>query len=261
MPNQAALRKPKATTTRATPNQADAPASLGEYRERITALAQRIRGTDDISSIIGMLNHALAETRSLRAKDTELAAARRKVVEAERSIESIRNELERVKAMLHQDPLTGMLNRRGIDEAFRQEASRCDRRSSTLCVAMLDIDDFKSVNDSFGHQVGDDALVHIADVVRASLRPTDRIGRFGGEEFLVLLPDTELKEAAGVLTRIKRELALKPLAPKTLNLRMTFSGGVTERSGREALEELLARADSALYQAKRAGKNRLILAR
>ena len=261
MTSQAALRRPRASAQRASNAAAAALNDLGAYRNRINALAERIRGTNDISAIIEMLNQALTETRRLRSKDSELAAAQRKVEEATRSIETMRNELEQVKSMLHQDPLTGTLNRRGIDEAFRQEASRCDRHDVRLCVAIIDLDNFKSINDTLGHQSGDNVLVHVAEVVRATLRPTDRIGRFGGEEFLLLLPETALKESAAVLARIKRELAQKPLIEKALPLKITFSGGIAERTEHEPLDALLARADAALYQAKRAGKNRVTLAR
>jgi len=261
MPSQATLRRSRTSAQRnPVPSSADTPA-LRTYRDRVTALAERIRGTDDISAIIGMLNQALAETRQLRAREDELAAAQRKVAEAERSIESMKNELEHVKAMLHQDPLTGTLNRRGIDDAFRQEASRCDRHGARLSVAIIDLDNFKSLNDTLGHQAGDRALAHVAAVVRSTLRPSDRVGRFGGEEFLILLPDTALHESAAVMARIKRELAARPLGEKDTSLKITFSGGVAQRAERESIDHLLARADAALYQAKRAGKNRITLAR
>jgi diguanylate cyclase len=261
MPNQASLRRSRPGAQRAPGEPAATHDELGDYGSRINALAERIRATDDLSTIIGMLNQALIETRRLRSKDDELAAAQRKVEEAERNIEAMKDELEQVKAMLHQDPLTGTLNRRGIDDAFRREASRCDRQGSRLCVAMIDLDNFKSINDTLGHQSGDNALVHVTRVVRSSLRPTDRIGRFGGEEFLILLPDTALKECTSVFARIKRELAAQPLPEKERNLKITFSGGVAERAEREPLETLLARVDAALFQAKRAGKNRITLSR
>ena len=261
MTSQAALRRPRPSARRDATEDSAALGDLGTYRSRISALAERIRGTTDLSAIIDMLNQALAETRRLRSKDNELAQAKRKVEEATRSIEAMRNELEQVKAMLHQDPLTATLNRRGIDEAFRQEASRCDRHGVRMCIALIDLDNFKSINDTLGHQSGDNVLVHVADVVRSTLRPTDRVGRFGGEEFLLLLPETALKESAGVLARIKRELAARPLVEKDLPLKITFSGGIAERGERETLESMLERADAALYQAKRAGKNRITLAR
>lgn len=261
MPNEASLRRSRPGPQRASGEPTATRDQPGDYGSRINALAERIRATDDLSTIIGMLNQALVETRRLRSKDDELAAAQRKVEEAERNIEAMKDELEQVKAMLHQDPLTGTLNRRGIDDAFHREASRCDRQGSRLCVALIDLDNFKSINDTLGHQSGDNALVHVTRVVRSSLRPTDRIGRFGGEEFLILLPDTALKECAGVFARIKRELAAQPLKEKELSLKITFSGGVAERAEREPLETLLARVDAALFQAKRAGKNRITLSR
>jgi diguanylate cyclase len=230
--------------------------TLGTYHRRVNELAERIRSTTDVGAIIDMLNQALAETRRLRSREDELKAARRKVAEAERSIETMKTELEHVKSMLHQDPLTATLNRRGIDEAFRQESSRSDRRGSRLSVAVIDLDDFKALNDTHGHPVGDRALVHVSALIRGTLRPTDRIGRLGGEEFLVLLPDTAPEEAAAVMARIQRSLTACPLSEKGETIRITFSCGIAERSAHEDFAALAARADAALYRAKRAGKDR-----
>lgn len=256
------MRRAKAATAKSL---SSSPATdnrdIRNYQDRVTALAERIRGTDDVSAIIGILNQALTETRRLRVREDALAAAQRKVAEAEASIESMRNELEQVKAMLHQDPLTGTLNRRGIDDAFRQEASRCDRHGARLCVAIIDIDNFKLLNDTLGHQAGDRALVHISSIVTNTLRPSDRVGRFGGEEFMLLLPDTRLNQSASVMARIKRELAARPLEENNTRVTITFSGGVALRAEGESLDAIVARADAALYQAKAAGKNRVVLAR
>jgi diguanylate cyclase len=264
MNNPATLRRTKAAAAKTHEYRStDEPdnADIGAYRDRVSALAERIRGTDDVSAIISILNQALTETQRVRVREDALVAAQRKVAEAERSIEMMRHELERVKAMLHLDPLTGTLNRRGIDNAFRQEAARCDRHGSRLCVALIDIDNFKQLNDSLGHQAGDRALVHIAGIVVNALRPTDRVGRFGGEEFMLLLPDTGLAESAAVMARLERELAARPLQEGSARVSMTFSGGVAQRSAQESLDELVARADAALYEAKHAGKNRVVLAR
>jgi diguanylate cyclase len=261
MNDPATMRRSKPTAPKAAALGAASPAALGTYRDRVTALAERIRGTDDVSAIIGILDQALTETRRLRVREDALAAAQRKVAEAERSIEAMRNELEQVKAMLHQDPLTGTLNRRGIDDAFRQEASRCERHGARLCVALIDIDNFKQLNDTLGHQAGDRALVHIASIVTNTLRPSDRVGRFGGEEFVLLLPDTRLGHSAAVMARIKGELAARPLEENNERLAITFSGGVAQRGRGESLDEIVARADAALYQAKAAGKNRVVIAR
>lgn len=262
MNNQAAVRRSKAQPVKSTSVETrPGTAALGTYRDRVTALAERIRGTEDVSAIISILNQALTETRRLRVREDALAAAQRKVADAERSIEAMRNELEQVKAMLHQDPLTGTLNRRGIDDAFRQEASRCDRHGGRLCVVLIDIDNFKLLNDTLGHPAGDRALIHIANIVQNTLRPTDRVGRFGGEEFMLLLPDTRLSQSSAVMARIKRELASRPLEENNTRITITFSGGIAQRGEQETLDQIIARADAALYQAKAAGKNRVVLAR
>ncbi|MCC7081650.1 MAG: diguanylate cyclase [Burkholderiales bacterium] len=260
MDSQVSMRRTRSSASKPAAEPAAATV-LGTYRSRVNALAERIRATSDLGAIIAMLNQALAETRRLRSREDELHAAQRKVAEAERSIESMKSELEQVKAMLHQDPLTSALNRRGIDEAFRQEASRCDRRNGRLSVAMVDLDDFKALNDTHGHPVGDRALVHVCALIRRMLRPTDRIGRLGGEEFLLLLPDTGLDEAAAVMLRVRRELAASPLLQKDEAIAITFSCGIAERRAREPFDPLVARADSAMYRAKRAGKNRSVHAR
>src|SRR5690606_2572761 len=96
---------------------------------------------------------------------------------------------------MRHDQLTGTLNRRGLEEVFEKEAARAQRRGSTLSIGLLDIDHFKKLNDTLGHHTGDAALVHLANVVRKHLRPQDVLARFGGEEFLILLPETETDDA------------------------------------------------------------------
>jgi diguanylate cyclase len=122
---------------------------------------------------------------------------------------------------------------------------------------MLDIDNFKALNDRVGHQAGDRALVHLAGVVGRSLRPSDTIARFGGEEFVLLLPHTPLEEAMAVMTRLQRELTRRFFLHNNERLLVTFSAGLTAWRSGEPQEAALERADSALYEAKRAGKNRV----
>jgi diguanylate cyclase len=263
MNNPATMRRPPAPAVKSGERSVSISdtGGLTLYRDRVTALAERIRSTRDVGAIIGILDQALAETRRLKTREDALAAAQRKVAQAEHEIEAMRNELETVKAMLQQDPLTGTLNRRGIDEAFRQEVSRCERHGSALCIALIDLDDFKTLNDCLGHQAGDRALTQVANIVTRTLRPTDRVGRYGGEEFLLLLPDTGLTQSATVMARIKRQLASQPLVEAAGTIKITFSGGVAQRNARESFDAVLARADAAMYQAKQAGKNRTALAR
>lgn len=235
------------------------PPPLQRYRGRVSELAQRIRRTRDVSAIIGMLEEALAATHSLTAEE-ELAAARRRVETAEESIRALKGELEQVKALLHRDPLTGCLNRRGIAEAYRRERARASRNRSALCLALIDLDDFKQLNDTHGHSAGDDALAAVAQALHLCLRPHDVIGRYGGEEFLVLLPATALRRGECVIERIRQSLAGQRFPCGDKNLQLTFSAGVAQHVAGEDMESLLRRADAALYRAKREGKNRVALA-
>jgi len=115
-------------------------------------------------------------------------------------------ELGQVSELIYQDHLTGMLNRRGMDEAFVREFARAKRGKRRFSVALLDIDHFKKINDTFGHEVGDQALVHLASVVKEILRPVDVVARYGGEEFVIILPDTAEADGVKIMTRLQRDL-------------------------------------------------------
>jgi diguanylate cyclase len=159
---------------------------------------------------------------------------------------------------VREDQLTKTLNRRGLDEAWATEAARAERQQSPLCLAVLDLDNFKHLNDRLGHQAGDRALVHLTEVVRQALRPSDIIARYGGEEFVVLLPHTPADEAVSVMVRLQRELTRQFFMHDNERVLITFSAGVAERRVDEPRDSLLKRADTALYEAKRAGKNRVL---
>jgi diguanylate cyclase len=126
-----------------------------------------------------------------------------------------------------------------------------------MCLAILDVDNFKLVNDRYGHHAGDLALVHLTGIVRQVIRPFDVIARFGGEEFVLLLPHTTLDQAEGVLTRVQRQLTERFFLHNNDRVPIAFSAGVAERVKGEAEDTLLERADKALYRAKQAGKNRV----
>ena len=129
-----------------------------------------------------------------------------------------------------------------------------------MCVALLDVDNFKMLNDTHGHAVGDHALKHLAEVVRATVRPTDTVARYGGEEFVVLLPNTAVNEACEVMTRVQRQLTRNFFLQDNARLLITFSAGVAQRIAGEPHGEALVRADQALYQAKGTGKNKVVAA-
>ncbi|MCU0933729.1 MAG: GGDEF domain-containing protein, partial [Thiobacillaceae bacterium] len=187
----------------------------------------------------------------------ELVAARAEAEQAEERVRELERELAQVSVLVREDQLTGALNRRGMDEAFARELARADRLGEALSVGLLDIDHFKKLNDGLGHQAGDEALRHLARVVRGLLRPTDSLARYGGEEFLILLPNSDVAEAERILQRIQRELTRQFFMHANERVLITFSAGVAQRQAGEDGAVLLARADAAMYQAKSLGRNRV----
>jgi diguanylate cyclase len=187
-----------------------------------------------------------------------MIAARQDVQAAENRIQELEKQLEEMSELVREDQLTGSLNRRGLDDVFEREFARSERRNSPLCIALLDLDDFKRLNDTYGHTAGDEALIHLVRVVKDTLRTMDVIGRFGGEEFLIVLPDTPMEEAAQTVTRVQRELTKRIFMHNNEKLLITFSAGVALRKPGEEPTALIQRADAALYKAKRAGKNRVV---
>ncbi len=155
------------------------------------------------------------------------------------------------------DPLTGVGNRRRLDQAMVAEISRADRSGGKLCALMADLDHFKRVNDVHGHEAGDAVLATFGDLLRRRTRANDIVVRFGGEEFVVLMPDTDLNHAAGIAERIREAIAACRVEP--LSDPVTASFGVAERVAGEQASDLLRRVDGALYQAKQLGRNRVAL--
>ena len=154
------------------------------------------------------------------------------------------------------DGLTGLANRRAAADALHAEAARAERLETPLSVVLADLDGFKDVNDVHGHAVGDAVLRVFAEVLRETLRESDVAGRWGGEEFLLLLPGADEEGAAQLAERVRVALAARDI-PGVVGLRVTASFGVAEYAGETNTEQLVAAADSALYAAKRAGKNRV----
>ncbi|HNC51615.1 MAG TPA: GGDEF domain-containing protein [Accumulibacter sp.] len=175
---------------------------------------------------------------------------------AETRITDLENALAEAHSAALTDTLTGALNRRGFAEACQRESARARRSGNPLALALIDLDDFKRLNDREGHQVGDEALVHLVQVLRAALRPSDILCRFGGEEFVLLLPDTALHQAAAAISRFQRQLAVRAVPRRDIVL--SFSAGVVVQQAGESLEQALLRADAATYAAKRACKNRVV---
>jgi len=156
-----------------------------------------------------------------------------------------------------QDPLTRLLNRRGLDDALQVSRAQAARRSLPSSAIMVDIDHFKQVNDSFGHEIGDQVLRQVADIITRLCRSSDVIARTGGEEFLVVLPETELDSARILAERIREAIGERPLLVDSQRIGITVSLGVSSVVGDLNLDELSLEADRAMYLAKRGGRNRV----
>lgn len=173
---------------------------------------------------------------------------------------------ERLKHIGMTDTLTGVHNRRYVERRLIEEVGRSRRQGYALSCMYIDIDHFKRINDSIGHQAGDEVLRAVAARIKAELRLTDALGRFGGEEFVVLLIDAALDDAAGVAERIRQSIAEQPLVLLDgTKLDVTVSIGIAALTRHEAgrpieatVQEFVARADRALYRAKEGGRNRVV---
>jgi len=157
------------------------------------------------------------------------------------------------------DSLTGVLNRGAVYEGLVQEIARAERRGAGLGLALFDVDHFKQVNDTLGHPAGDAVLRALVQRVEHVLRPYDSLGRFGGEEFLVVLPSVDERQLREVLERVRRSVAKAPITAGGHRVGITVSLGGAVRT-RESADELIARVDEALYVAKNAGRDRVVLA-
>lgn len=173
-------------------------------------------------------------------------------------IEQLQADLTRL-AMV--DPLTGALNRRAFMREYERELSRCTRENTGLALAIFDLDHFKAVNDAHGHLVGDQVLCRTVDVLRSSLRGHDVLGRYGGEEFALLIPGVDKAVAMQTAERACRAVGGRPIAAGQLSIPVTLSAGVAVYGvDGSDWETLLRSADAALYEAKQGGRNRVLAA-
>lgn len=160
-------------------------------------------------------------------------------------------------AMTDVDPLTGLLNRAALQRDLEREVEQARRTGASLCVAMIDADHFKQVNDTHGHGFGDSVLEELADRFEAALRPVDRVFRYGGEEFVMVLPDTDLTDALQVVERLRQIVSETPITEDGMSVHQTVSAGVAVARPDDQAEALVGRADAALYEAKTSGRNRV----
>lgn len=166
---------------------------------------------------------------------------------------------ELTDALLNLDPMTGIPNRSGMQTKLREQQTLAKGQARPCAVAMMDLDYFKDINDKYGHVVGDKVLIAIAHYVLEHLRPDDKVFRYGGEEFLLLFPDTGLREAVEIIERLRNDLSsLRHRAPGEEIFHVNVSFGLTMMDPNATVQESVDRADRALYAAKAAGRNRTV---
>ncbi|EGJ08914.1 MULTISPECIES: diguanylate cyclase [Rubrivivax] len=235
----------------------------GRFHESVGRHAEAVARAESLESLAGVVREIVDESRAVQqlvgAAQRRMEDEHAKATELETRVRELEGELRRLSDEVSTDALTQVANRRGLAQAFDAERARVDRagpEAAPLAIGLIDIDNFKKLNDTLGHAAGDLALKSLAAAVRERLRPVDHLARFGGEEFVVLLPATPLAEAQQALTRLQRGLTEALFLHEQREVFVTFSAGVTAWRPGEALEIALERADEALYEAKRSGKNR-----
>ncbi|MBK1689923.1 GGDEF domain-containing protein [Rubrivivax gelatinosus] len=235
----------------------------GRFHESVGRHAEAVASAESLESLAGVVREIVDESRAVQelvgAAQRRMEDEHAKANELETRVRELEGELRRLSDEVSTDALTQVANRRGLAQAFDAERARVDRagpEAPPLAIGLIDIDNFKKLNDTLGHAAGDLALKSLAAAVRERLRPVDHLARFGGEEFVVLLPATPLAEAQLALTRLQRGLTEALFLHEQREVFVTFSAGVTAWRPGEALEAALERADEALYEAKRSGKNR-----
>lgn len=169
-------------------------------------------------------------------------------------------EAEEMSRMAITDPLTHIMNRRGITVGLLDAMAQAERYRTPLTVAMADIDHFKEVNDTHGHKAGDRVLKDVAAILSDALRMPDKVGRYGGEEFLMILPHTSLTQGRKIADRIRASVSKWDFDLGAKKIRLTISIGLCQFKSGEDLEQFLSHADKALYEAKKGGRN-LVVAR
>ena len=232
------------------------------FQGRIEDSARQIEQVKRIEDLAPLLKDVISATRTMAeetaASREQLNTLQAQVQATEAELVQLHMELDSASALARHDPLTDALNRKGLDEALAREIASMRRKETPLSVSLLDIDNFKRLNDQHGHEVGDQALIHLANVARRCMRPSDTLARYGGEEFVILMPDTTLENGIEAMTRLQRELTKAFYLSGKDKILITFSAGVAQLEPDESGQDAIKRADKAMYLAKRAGKNRVM---
>jgi diguanylate cyclase (GGDEF)-like protein len=254
---------------------ADLVAALGDFNPELLLIALKLPecGGDEIAQVVHQipsyvslpvvfLSEQWNLDRQIGLMNVGGDALLPLPLQASQLIATVIARVERYRtlsALMQHDSLTGLLNHSRLQQYLEIEALRAVRQSHPLAFAMIDLDHFKLVNDQFGHPVGDRILKNLARFLRQQLRKSDIVGRYGGEEFAIILTDTDGPAAMAVLDKLCSDFGRLEHEVDGATLTVTFSAGVASMAGRQSARELVLAADRALYVAKRKGRNRVTL--
>jgi len=228
---------------------------VGQFGDALDGLENglgSLEGSDAMKTLVAQM---LVATRQMKSKSEQLEGD---LKQSANEISNLQQKLEESCMEALTDALTGITNRAGFDKSLKHQISHANQERSNLALVMCDIDHFKKFNDTYGHQLGDQVLKLVGAVMRDSLKGRDIACRYGGEEFALLLPDTNLKGACAVSDALRQSAASKRIVRKSTGeeiSRITMSFGVAEYRHGEAGSAMVQRADTALYQSKNDGRN------
>ena len=230
---------------------------LGSKNKHLSGNVDSLRSSRDKNQILRLLSTVVMQASGIQHT---VESSHKDLIETRQALNTLQEEMAETRQLLNEDTLTGALNRRGLEQTLAREIARAQRGDGTLTVSMVDLDHFKSVNDNHGHEAGDQMLKHFADLIRSVLRKSDALVRYGGEEFTLILPDTDPRGAHLVLMRLQQLMSKSPVDYAGKKINTTFSAGIANLQADDNGHTLLRRADEALYDAKNSGRNMIKIA-
>ena len=231
--------------------------AAGDFSQQIDFMGEMSEAFNTMATELEKAHTSLEEQKRHLAR---LSENLRQEIDARITVEQdLRREERRMRKLASIDPLTGIANRRYFFQLSSREIDRSRRSGQPCCLAMTDLDHFKTLNDTYGHKFGDKALRRVAKLITASIRTYDVAGRYGGDEFILLFPGTAKPEARATLERLSRAIAESDISPPGMSPPISISCGlnqiIMESEGDTPMDEAIARADKALYVAKKQGRN------
>lgn len=235
---------------------AESGSGMTQYSEKLHKANKRLNDELDVNVLRDVVSEMINETKAMQESTKSLQAHLDFTCN---ELEILKTDFQKVQEEIFNDPLTGILNRRGLDKILDKIFAQ-EQKENSISILMIDIDHFKIFNDNFGHVIGDEVIKYVASTISDNVKGRDITARFGGEEFIVVLPDTELVMAERVALKLSNAIKAAPLSQRSTGRKLgniTISIGVTSNAHNEFIYDIIDRADKALYTAKKNGRDRV----